>query len=316
MITLADIQAARERVRGMARHTPLLPAQLPDLYLKPENFQPIASFKIRGAFNRIAALAPEQRANGVIAYSSGNHAQAVAFAARYFGIHATIVMPDSAPQIKIDQTRSYGAEVVLYDLQTQSREQIAAELMAGKNWTLIPPFNDPYVIAGQGTIGLEIFEDLPDVDLVLAPVGGGGLVSGIAVALKTLRPSVKIFGVEPELADDARQSLQQGRIVEITGAQAGRTLADGVRTLAIGTHTFEHLRAYVDGIIAVSESEIRAAARHLILKEKLVVEPTSALPLAAYLYHRDELPDAHQTVAVISGGSVDPMMLSELVTHE
>ncbi len=317
MISIQDIQAARERLRGVARHTPLLPSiQLPNLYLKAENLQPIGSFKLRGAFNRIAALPDAERNHGVIAYSSGNHAQAVAYSARHFGIPATIVMPDNAPNIKIDQTRNFGGNVVLYDHVTQSREQIAAQLMQGEQWTLVPPFNDPFVIAGQGTIGLEIYEDLPDVDLVVTPVGGGGLISGIAVALKALKPSIKVIGVEPELADDARQSLQQGRIVEIPAAQTGRTIADGVRTLAVGNHTFEHLQAWVDGIVTVSEKEIRAATRHLILNEKLVAEPTSALPMAACLFHRAELPHAEKTVLVITGGNIDPALLGEILAHE
>lgn len=317
MISIQDIQAARERLRGVARHTPLLPSiQLPNLYLKAENLQPIGSFKLRGAFNRIAALPDGERNHGVIAYSSGNHAQAVAYSARHFGIPATIVMPDNAPNIKIDQTRNFGGNVVLYDHVTQSREQIAAQLMQGEQWTLVPPFNDPFVIAGQGTIGLEIYEDLPDVDLVVTPVGGGGLISGIAVALKALKPSIKVIGVEPELADDARQSLQQGRIVEIPAAQTGRTIADGVRTLAVGNHTFEHLQAWVDGIVTVSEQEIRAATRHLILNEKLVAEPTSALPMAACLFHRAELPHAEKSVLVITGGNIDPALLGEILAHE
>jgi threo-3-hydroxy-L-aspartate ammonia-lyase len=316
MITLTDIQTARGRLRGIARHTPLLPsAHYPDVYFKPENLQPIGSFKLRGAFNRIAALPPDERTGGVIAYSSGNHAQAVAWSARHFGIKAVIVMPRDAPAIKIEQTRAYGGEVVLYDPLTEKREEIAAQLMQGERYTLVPPFNDPFVIAGQGTIGAEIYDDLPDVELVLVPIGGGGLISGVATALKTLRPSVKIIGVEPVLADDARQSLQQGRIIEITAAQTARTIADGVRTLAIGAHTFAHMQEYVDGIVTVSEDEIRAAARHLILNEKLVVEPTGALPLAAWLHHRAELPQARRVVLIISGGSVDPAMLGALVAQ-
>ena len=316
MITYADVVAARERLRGVAVHTPLIRSaalSTPEtsVWFKPESLQPIGSFKLRGAYNRIAALSPEVRAAGVIAYSSGNHAQGVAYAARAFGIPALIVMPDDAPRVKIEATRVLGAEVVLYDPQTQKREDVAARLMHGQ--TLVPPFNDPYVMAGQGTIGLEIFDDLPEVDQVWVPIGGGGMISGVAAALRHLRPSVLIIGVEPELADDARRSKAAGQVVEITGAQASRTLADGVRTLAVGALTFEHIRAQVDAIVTVSEAQLREAARHLILSEKLVVEPTGALPLAAWRAHAGEFPNAKQVVHVISGGNIDPALLAELV---
>ena len=320
LIDLADLQQAQQRLRGLARRTPLLPFDLPELapeqlYLKPENLQPIGSFKIRGAGNRILALTAAERARGVLAYSSGNHAQGVAYAARQLGMRATIIMPTNAPQVKIAATRALGAEVILYDPALEKREAVAARLLASQPAppVLVPPFDDAHVIAGQGTVGLEIFEDLPEVDLVLAPVGGGGLLGGVAAALKLLKPSVKIIGVEPELAADAQASLRAGRVVEWAAADTNRTLADGVRTLALSELTFQHVRQYADDIVTVSEAELRAAARRLLLEARLVVEPTAALPLAALLRHRASLPPSRHTVLILSGGNIDPATLVELL---
>ena len=323
LITLADLQQAQQRLRGLARRTPLLPFDLPELgeekvYLKPESLQPIGSFKIRGAGNRLMALTAAERARGVLAYSSGNHAQGVAYAARQLGLRATIVMPTNAPQVKIAATRALGAEVVLYDPAHEKREAVAARLLAGAPAppVLVPPFDDAYVIAGQGTVGLEILEDLPEVDLVLTPVGGGGLLGGVAAALKLLKPSVKIIGVEPELAADAQASWRSGRVVEWPAADTNRTLADGVRTLAVSELTLAHLRQYADDLVTVTEAELRAAARRLLLEARLVVEPTAALPLAALLRHRAALPPSRHTVLVLTGGNADPATLAELLLGE
>jgi len=320
LVTLADIEQARERLRGLARTTPLLPFELPELpdervYLKPESLQPIGSFKIRGAGNRLVALLPAERERGVLAYSSGNHAQGVAYAARQLGLRATIVMPTTAPQVKIAATRALGAEVVLYDPAHEKREAVAARLLAAAPAppVLVPPFDDAYVIAGQGTVGLEILEALPAVELVLAPVGGGGLLGGLAAALKLLKPSVKVIGVEPELAADAQASYRSGQVVEWAAADTGRTLADGVRTLAVSELTLAHLRQYADDIVTVSEAELRAAARRLLLEARLVIEPTAALPLAALLRHRASLPPSRHTVLVLTGGNADPATLAELL---
>jgi threonine dehydratase len=316
MVTLDDIKAAQKRLTGVTFHTPLIPcpkAAGVEAYFKPESFQPIGSFKIRGAYNCIAAMPEAQRAQGVIAYSSGNHAQGVAYAARLLGLKAVIVMPHNAPKVKVEATQGYGAKVVFYDPATQKREEVAARLMQGQNWTLVPPFNDPYVIAGQGTIGLEIYEDLPEVELALVPVGGGGLLSGVATALKSLKPSIKIIGVEPELAADAQESFRSGKIVEITAAQTGRTIADGTRTLSLGNLTFAQIRHYVDDIITVSEAEIRDAVRRLALNSKLTIEPSGALPFAAFLHHQPELPKASKVVMVLSGGNIEPELLKELL---
>jgi threonine dehydratase len=320
MITLADIRDARVRLQGVIYPTPLLPyihaAEDAPVWFKPEQLQPIGSFKLRGAYNRIAAISPDEGCTGVIAYSSGNHAQGVAYAARQLGLKAVIVMPNNAPAVKFEATRRLGAEVVAYDPATEKREVVAARLMEGQSWVLVPPFNDPYVIAGQGTIGLEIFQDMPDVELVIVPIGGGGLISGIATALKTLKPTVKIIGVEPEVANDAQLSLRSGQIVEFTPAQVSRTIADGIRTLHVGELTFAHIQRYVDDIITVSEAEIREAARRLIVEAKQVVEPSAALPFAAYLYRHDELPPARKTVLVLSGGSIDPAQVGALMHVE
>ncbi len=317
MVTITDIRQAQARLAGVAFRIPLLPCPRTGLekraWFKPENLQPIGSFKIRGAYNRIAALSPDERELGVIAYSSGNHAQGVAYSAQQLGMKAVIVMPTNAPANKIAATRGYGAEVVLYDPDTESREEVAARLMDTNPYILVPPFNDPYVIAGQGTIGLEIFEDLPDVELVLVPVGGGGLLSGVATALKSLKPDVKIVGVEPELAADAQSSFRSGQIVTITPAEANRTIADGTRTQHVGDLTLAHISQYVDDIITVSEAEIREATRRLLLNAKLVVEPSGALSFAAFLYHQQELPSARNTVMILSGGNIEPALLTELL---
>lgn len=318
MVSLDDIYQAQARLNGVIVRTPLLPfvdaRTDAALFLKPENLQPVGSFKIRGASNRLLSLSPEELRRGVITYSSGNHAQGVAFAAKRLGIEAVIVMPTNSPKVKIAATRSYGAEVVLYDPATEKREDVAARLMERRPYVLVPPFNDAHVIAGQGTVGLEIFADLPDVDLVLVPVGGGGLISGVAAALKQLKPSVKIIGVEPELAADAQESFRSGQIVELPAAHTNRTIADGVRTLRVGDLTFAHIQRYVDDIVTVSEEEIRQVTRRLILDARLVVEPTAAVALAAWLHHRAELPPARRVVAVLSGGNIDPDLLVELLT--
>jgi threonine dehydratase len=312
LITLDDLYAARQRLRGVALHTPILPHPTEGVYLKPESLQPIGSFKIRGAYNRIAALVEAQhQPSGIIAYSSGNHAQGVAYAAQKLGLPATIVMPENAPAVKIAATRGYGATVVLYDPATEKREEVAARLIQGESWVLVPPFDDPYVIAGQGTIGLEIFEDFPQVEQVITPIGGGGLISGVATALKSLKPGVRVIGAEPELAADVQQSFQQGKITPWTAAQTGRTIADGVRTLSPSPLTFAHIQQSVDQIVTVSEAAIRAAVRSLALDAKLVIEPSGALGLAAWQSDTvDRLPN---TVLVLSGGSIDPATLAALI---
>ncbi|CRK61234.1 Threonine dehydratase, catabolic [Alloactinosynnema sp. L-07] len=312
-MTLDDIRAAAGRIAGGATRTPLLTCLWSDpdrpLWLKPENLQPVGAFKIRGAYNALSRLTDEQRARGVVAYSSGNHAQAVAYAAKVFGTPAWIVVPEDTPQVKIDATRSHGAEVVLSGVG--QREIVADAIVVAKGATLIPPFDHLDVIAGQGTIGLEIIEDLPEVDLVLVPVSGGGLISGVAAAIKALRPGAQVWAVEPELAADTAASLKAGELVSWSVADRNRTIADGLRSQP-SPLTFAHQQAFVDGIVTVSEDEIRATVADLAHKSNLVAEPSGAVATAGYLYRADELPRG-RTVAVVSGGNVDQTLLAELL---
>jgi len=315
MVALDDIRQAQQRLRGVATRTPLV-AFAEDgrrLWFKPESFQPIASFKLRGAYNKIASLSEEERQRGVITYSSGNHAQGVAYSARAIGAKAVVVMPRGAPPIKIEATKALGAEIVPVGPTSGERQAKAEELAREHGYVIIPPFNDEKIIAGQGTIGLEILEDLPDVELVLVPVGGGGLISGVATAVKLLRPQAQVIGVEPELAADAQASLRAGKIVAWPGEQVGRTIADGLRTQRVGEINFEHIRSYVDDILTVREDEIREAVRRLALSARLVAEPSGAVTSAAFFFHYDELPRVGKTVAIISGGSVEPQLLASVL---
>lgn len=317
MVSLDDIGLAQRRLQGVAVHTPLIrhnPADtLPELWLKPENLQPMGAFKLRGAYNKIASLTPDERRRGVITYSSGNHAQGVAYAARALGVKAVIVMPRGAPATKIEGTRAYGADIVFVGSTSAERQAKAEELAQEHAYVIVPPYNDEMIIAGQGTIGLEIVGDMADAGAVLVPVGGGGLISGTATAIKLSNPQIKVIGVEPELAADAQASLRAGRIVEWTGEQTARTLADGLRTQHVGEINFEHMRRYVDDIVTVSEDELRAATRRMALGAKLVAEPSGAVSLAAFLFHQDKLPRVRRTVAVISGGNIEAELLAEIL---
>ncbi|MGW9308070.1 threonine ammonia-lyase [Saccharomonospora azurea] len=315
LVTLDDIRAAADRIASGIVRTPLLTCTWADperpLWLKPETLQPIGAFKIRGALNALARLDEDARRRGVVAYSSGNHAQAVAYAAASEGITAHIVMPRSTPQIKIDNTRAHGAEVVVCG--EGERENVAYEIVAERGAVLVPPFDHPDIIAGQGTIGLEIAEDMPDVDVVLVPVSGGGLASGIASAVTALLPNAKVIGVEPELASDTKESLQAGSIVEWSIEKRNRTIADGLRSQP-SELTFAHLRSRLHDLVTVTDDEIRSAMAVLARKGRLVAEPSGAVPTAAYLHHAAELP-AGRTVAVVSGGNVDPALLSDVLTR-
>jgi threonine dehydratase len=282
------------------------------LYLKPENLQPIGAFKLRGAYNKIAALSPEERSRGVITYSSGNHGQGVAYAARALGTKALIVMPNNAPAVKREAVEALGAEMVLVGPGSLERQTKAEELAASQGYVIVPPFNDEKIIAGQGTMGLEILEDLPEVETVLVPVGGGGMIGGVAAAIKLSKPSAKVIGVEPELAADAQASLRSGKIVQSTAEQSSRTIADGLRTQSVGTITFEHIQHYVDDILTVSEDEIRQAVRWLAANPMTLAEPSGAVAVAGFLFHQDQLPRTIINVAIISGGNMDPQMLQEI----
>ena len=317
MITLDDVQLAQRRVHGVALRTPLVPcprgAEERLLYFKAENLQPTGAFKLRGAYNKVSSLSPEERRRGVVAHSSGNHAQAVAYAARALGVHAVIVMPRGAPRVKLDATAAFGAEILFVGDDSAERVRKAEELAADHGYVPVPPYDDETLIAGQGTVGLEIIEDLPDVETVLVPVSGGGLISGVAAAIMLSRPEVRVIGVEPELAADARESLKTGKLVELPAEQVGRTIADGLRVRKLGYAPLEHVRAFVDDIIAVSEEEILDAMRRMALRARLVAEPSGAVTFAAYLFHRDELPATRVNVAIVSGGNVEPELLAEVL---
>jgi len=318
IVTLKDIREAQSRLQGVATRTRLVQFQLPQredgrqLYLKPENLQPIGAFKLRGAYNKIASLSDEERQRGVISYSSGNHAQGVAYAARALGVKAVIVMPNNAPKIKREATASLAAEIVLVGPASSERQAKAEELAAEYGYVIVPPYNDEKIIAGQGTMGLEILEDLPEVETVLVPVGGGGMISGVATAIKLSKSAVKIIGAEPALAADAQASLRAGKIVNLSADEVTRTVADGLRTQSIGPINFEHMHRYVDDIVTVSEDEIREAMRRLAANSKTVAEPSGAVAVAAFLFHRNELPRTKVNVAIISGGNIEPQMLADV----
>ena len=287
-----------------------------ELWLKLESLQPIGSFKLRGAYNKIASLTESERKWGVISYSSGNHAQGVAYAARAFGAKCVMVMPRNAPKTKVESTAALGAEIVTVGPASAERMQKAEELAAQHGYAIVPPYNDPFIIAGQGTVGLEILEDCPDVELVLVPVGGGGLISGVASAIKQSGSKAKVIGVEPELANDAQQSFQRGEIVQLPAERVSSTLADGLRTQSVGPLNFEHIRSFVDDIITVTEDEIRSAMRQVITTARVVAEPSGAVTFAAWMFHQKGLPLSKKTVAVVSGGNVEPQLLAEVLTEE
>jgi threonine dehydratase len=318
LVGLEEIRAAAERLRGIAIHTPLVGYGRPDhpAFLKAESLQPIGAFKLRGAYNAIATLTAQERARGVITYSSGNHAQGVARAARLLGIGAVVVMPADAPGIKRERVAADGAQIVIVGTASDERRQVAESIAAERGLAIIPPFDDDRIIAGQGTVGLEIAEDLPETAVVLVPIGGGGLASGVAAAVKALIPSARVIGVEPELAADARDSLAAGEIVRWPAADVARTIADGTRTQALGERTFAHLRVHLERIVTVSEDEIAAAVRLAAERARLVVEPSGALGIAALTFHARELSlgsGAGPVVAVVSGGNVDPERYRELL---
>ena len=319
MVSLDDIRAAQNLLRGIAVRTSLFEwtgaTDQRKLFLKLENLQPIGAFKLRGAYNKVASLSDEERRRGVISYSSGNHAQGVAYAARALGVKAIIVMPANAPKNKLEATAALGAEIVTVGPSSEERRLRAEELAAAHGYVIVPPYNDEKIIAGQGTLGLEILEDLPNVETVLVPVGGGGLISGVSAAIKLSNPQVRVIGVEPELAADAQASLRAGRIVSFPAEQVSQTLADGLRTQSVGAINFEHIRAYVDDIVSVTEDEIREAIRVLSANAKTMAEPSGAVAVAAFLFHAAELPGTKINVAVISGGNIDPKLLAELRSH-
>ncbi len=319
-VTFADIEAAAARIAGHAVETPMLESPaLSDhagrrVFLKPETLQRVGAFKFRGAYNRLVQLDAAQRKAGVVAFSSGNHAQGVALAARMLGMPSLIVMPTDAPAIKVAATRGYGADVVFFDRLTEDREAIAARCAAERGGAVIvPAFNDPHIIAGQGTIGLELARQAPEpLAAVAAPVGGGGLISGISVALKARSPRTAVFGVEPEAYDDARQSLAAGR--RITVKPTVRSLCDALESPSTGDLTFPLIRDHVTAITAVSDAEVAEAMRYAFNTLKLVIEPGGSVALAALL--AGKLPGEGPIALVLSGGNVDPDLFARVIRSE
>jgi len=314
-ITVDDIREAAKRLHGEVSETPCLPSRTLsaicgcEVFLKFENLQFTASFKERGALNKMAQLTAEERAKGVLAVSAGNHAQAVAIAARLLDTHATILMPEDAPTAKVDATRGYGAEIVTYDRWAESREELGAQLAAERGLELVRPYDDLLVMAGQGTTALELLEEVPDLDLLVAPVGGGGLMAGCSTVAKELRPGIRVVGVEPETGDDTRRSLAAGK--RINGG-VPRTIADGLQTPMPGELTFEVNRLHVDEIVTASDAEILDAMAFLFDRLKIVTEPSGAIGIAALLAGRIAA-NGGRVGVVVSGGNVGFARFAELL---
>jgi threo-3-hydroxy-L-aspartate ammonia-lyase len=336
LVSLADIYAARQRIAPVAVRTPLvrltrarvrmagwpeLSENMPDIYLKDESAQPVRSFKLRGAYNKIAQLSAEQLRRGVITYSSGNHAQGVAYAARALGAKAVIVMPENAPRVKREATEALGAEVVTVGPASTERKTKAEQLVVEHGYVMVPPYDDEAIIAGQATCGLEILEQMPDADLVLSPVSGGGLLSGVATGIKLASEAAganapRVWGCEPELAGDACESFASRSLVEWPAGKTTRTIADGLRTQSLGERNFAHILRFVDGIVTVTEEEIRSALRILLSATAIVAEPSGAVALAGALFHAHKLPRAKKIVAIVSGGNLDPGLKDEILAAD
>lgn len=305
--TAADVQAAAARLKGVAHRTPVLTSRTLDgetgcrVFVKFESFQRGGAFKFRGAYNTLSQLDGDARRRGVVAFSSGNHAQAVALCGRLLGIPIVVVMPHDAPAAKVEGTRGYGAEVIVYHRGRDSREEIAAGLVEGRGMTLVPPFDHPHVIAGQGTAALELFEETGPLDALLAPCGGGGLLSGSALAAEIASPGCRVIGVEPAQADDATRTFRTGTLVVDPDP---RTIADGLRTPSLGVHTWPLVRERVADMVTVTEEEIVEAMRFLWTRMKTVVEPSGAVPVAALRAGTTGLRDARVGI-IVSGGNVD-----------
>ncbi len=306
MLTFNDILKAHERLRGVAHRTPVLTSRqfneqaACDVYFKAENYQRVGAFKFRGAYNKIASLTEEERRRGILAYSSGNHGQATALASMLFGVPATIVMPHDAPKMKVAATQDYGAEVIFYDRYRENREAVAERICTDRGMTLVPPFDDYLVMAGQGTVALELLEEVPGLDFVLTPCGGGGLLAGCATAVKHLRPSIRVFGVEPEAGDDTRQSLRKGERVEI---KVPRTIADALQSLP-GRLTFSIIKDLIEDVLLVSDEELIETMRFTLERMKVLVEP-SGIAAAAAVRHRKFDFTGGRVGVVLSGGNVD-----------
>jgi threonine dehydratase len=307
-VSYQDVAAAAQRLAGHARRTPVLTSRQVDertgcrVFFKCENFQRVGAFKFRGAFNALSQLTPGQRRRGVLAYSSGNHAQAVALAAKLLGSPAVIVMPQDAPQVKVEATRGYGAEVVLYDKRTTVREQLAAAIAAERGLALIPPYDHPHVVAGQGTAAKELFEDVGPLDYLFVCVGGGGLISGCAIAADALSPGCKVIGVEPAAGDDATRSFKTGTLQTVHNPD---TIADGARTPYLGQITFPLVLRYVHDMVTVDDAQLLRAMLYVWERMKIVVEPTGALGIAGLFERKVEVPAGSRVGVIVSGGNVD-----------
>lgn len=313
--TFDDVQTARVRISGVAHHTPVFTSRTMDartgatVFFKAENLQRAGAFKFRGAYNAIAALDARSRKNGVVAYSSGNHAQALAYAAKLQGVSVTIVMPRDAPEIKVAATKDYGAEIVFYDRYTEDRERISRRLAEERDATLIPPYDHPDVIAGQGTAALELIEDVGEIDLLVVPLGGGGLLAGSALSTRALLPSCTIVGVEPEAGNDGQQSLRKGEIVHIP---VPKSIADGALSTHVGVHNFAILKDSVDDIATVTDGQLVEAMRFFAERMKLIVEPTGCLAAAAVMH--GAFACAGKRIGVLlSGGNIDLKTFSALL---
>lgn len=318
-ITFDDVQSAAQRLAGVAHRTPIATSRTlneragAEVFAKCENLQRAGAFKFRGAYNAISRLSEEQRARGVVTFSSGNHAQAVALVGRLLHTPTVIVMPHDAPAVKLAATRGYGAEVVLYDRVEQKRETIARQLSEARGLTLIPPFDHPHIIAGQGTTALELLADVPDLDVLIVPIGGGGLISGCCVAAHALNPKIRVFGVEPDTANDTYLSLQKG---EIVSTPQSHSIADGLLPTAPGQLTFPIMQRHLEGVILLTDDEMAAATRFLLMRMKLLVEPSGAAPVAALLAGKVPAVAGKKVGVVLSGGNVDGGKLAGMVMGE
>ncbi|MEK6244444.1 MAG: threo-3-hydroxy-L-aspartate ammonia-lyase [Pseudomonadota bacterium] len=313
-VTFGDVALAHERIRGHAHRTPVLTSTTVDaltgarVFFKPENLQRMGAFKFRGAYNALSQLSPGQKKQGVVAFSSGNHAQAVALSGKLLGIPATIVMPTDAPKVKLEATRGYGAEVVSYDASNEDRQKIAEKLAAERGLTVIPPFDHPHIIAGQGTAAKELIEDAGPLDILMVPCGGGGLLSGCALAARHLAPGCRVIGVEPAAGDDGLRSFRSGKL-ETIGLPD--TIADGARTTSLGKITFALIRAHVDGFLTVTDAELLKSMFFLWERMKIVVEPTGALAACALMEKKLDAKGKRVGV-VLSGGNVDVKAMAAL----
>ena len=317
MVSFSDIQAAAGRLLRIAHRTPLATSRTlnglagAEVYCKCENLQRAGAFKFRGAYNAVSQLGADQKQRGVVSFSSGNHAQALALVGQLLHTPTVIVMPDDAPAVKLAATRGYGAEVVLYDRVEQKREVIARQLGEERGLALIPPFEHPHIIAGQGTAALELLTDVPDLDVLIAPIGGGGLISGCSLAAHALKPELRVFGVEPDTANDTFLSLQKG---EIVATPQSHSIMDGLLPTAPGELTFSIMRQHLEGVALVTDEEAREAVRFLLMRLKLLVEPSGAAPIAALL--AGKIPDAQgrKIGVVLSGGNIDAGKLAGMLT--